>query len=45
LSTLEEVPTPMQPLRGVVVLQGRGESLLGVAWRRMAALGVRESGF
>ncbi|KJZ67886.1 efflux RND transporter periplasmic adaptor subunit [Pseudomonas fluorescens] len=45
LSTLEEVPTPMQPLRGVVVLQGHGESLLGVAWRRMAALGVRESGF
>lgn len=45
LSTLEEAPTPLQPLRGVVVLQGRGESLLGVAWRRMAALGVRESGF
>ena len=45
LSTLEPAPTPVQPLRGVVVLQGRGESLLGVAWRRMAALGVRESGF
>ncbi|MHC8392120.1 HlyD family efflux transporter periplasmic adaptor subunit [Pseudomonas sp. LB3P93] len=45
LSTLEHAPTPMQPLRGVVVLQGGGESLLGVAWRRMAALGVRESGF
>jgi putative peptide zinc metalloprotease protein len=27
------------------VLQGRSESVLGVAWRRAAALGVRESGF
>ncbi|TWC47100.1 putative peptide zinc metalloprotease protein [Pseudomonas sp. SJZ080] len=45
LSSLDEAPTPVQPLRGVVVLQGRGESVLGVAWRRMAALGVRESGF
>jgi len=26
-------------------LQGRSESVLGVAWRRAAALGVRESGF
>ncbi|UVL26962.1 site-2 protease family protein [Pseudomonas donghuensis] len=33
------------PVRGLVVLEGRGESLLGAAWRRMAALGVRESGF
>ncbi|KAB0505426.1 biotin/lipoyl-binding protein [Pseudomonas lini] len=45
LSILENTPTPMQPLRGIVVLQGSGESLLGVAWRRLAALGVRESGF
>ncbi|WP_085727540.1 HlyD family efflux transporter periplasmic adaptor subunit [Pseudomonas sp. R37(2017)] len=45
LTTLEPASTPVQPLRGVVVLQGSGESLLGVAWRRMAALGVRESGF
>ncbi|WP_223488637.1 HlyD family efflux transporter periplasmic adaptor subunit [Pseudomonas sp. A-RE-19] len=45
LSILESTPTPVQPLRGIVVLQGSGESLLGVAWRRMAALGVRESGF
>jgi putative peptide zinc metalloprotease protein len=45
LSILENTPTPVQPLRGIVVLQGHGESLLGVAWRRMAALGVRESGF
>ncbi|KZN17053.1 MULTISPECIES: biotin/lipoyl-binding protein [Pseudomonas] len=45
LSILENTPTPVQPLRGIVVLQGSGESLLGVAWRRLAALGVRESGF
>ncbi|WP_421549369.1 HlyD family efflux transporter periplasmic adaptor subunit [Pseudomonas sp. QD4] len=45
LKLLAEVPTPSHPLRGVAVLQGRGESLLGTAWRRMAALGVRESGF
>lgn len=45
LSALDEIPAPTQPLRGVVVLQGRGESILGAAWRRLAALGVRESGF
>lgn len=45
LRLLEEVPTPSHPLRGVAVLQGRSESLLGTAWRRLAALGVRESGF
>jgi putative peptide zinc metalloprotease protein len=45
LSLLDNASTPMQPLRGIVVLQGSGESLLGTAWRRMAALGVRESGF
>ncbi|MEO6680150.1 MAG: biotin/lipoyl-binding protein [Pseudomonas sp.] len=45
LATLDTIATPTQPLRGVVVLQGRSESLLGTAWRRMAALGVRESGF
>ena len=33
------------PLRGLVVLDGEGESLLSAAWRRMAAIGVRESGF
>lgn len=33
------------PLRGIVVLDGKGESLLAAAWRRMAAIGVRESGF
>jgi len=45
LKLLDEVPTPSHPLRGVAVLQGRSESLLGIAWRRIAALGVRESGF
>ncbi|AZD32935.1 Membrane-fusion protein [Pseudomonas chlororaphis subsp. aurantiaca] len=45
LKVLDASVTPSQPLRGVVVLQGHGESLLGTAWRRMAALGVRESGF
>jgi len=45
LRLLEDVPTPSHPLRGVAVLQGRSESLLGTVWRRMAALGVRESGF
>ncbi|RBH52362.1 MULTISPECIES: biotin/lipoyl-binding protein [Pseudomonas] len=45
LRLLEDMPTPSHPLRGVAVLQGRSESLLGTAWRRMAALGVRESGF
>lgn len=45
LTTLDTIATPTQPLRGVVVMQGRSESLLGTVWRRMAALGVRESGF
>jgi putative peptide zinc metalloprotease protein len=45
LKVLDAGASPSQPLRGVVVLQGRGESLLGTAWRRLAALGVRESGF
>lgn len=33
------------PQRGLVVLDGQAMSLLGSAWRRLAALGVRESGF
>lgn len=45
LKTTEAIDTPSRPLRGVAVLQGRSESLLGSAWRRLAALGVRESGF
>lgn len=44
---LENTPSTAvsHPVRGLVVLEGKGESLLGSAWRRMAALGVRESGF
>ncbi|WEF10708.1 HlyD family efflux transporter periplasmic adaptor subunit [Pectobacterium actinidiae] len=38
-------PLPPQPLRGSVILQGEKESLLGSVWRRIAALGIRESGF
>lgn len=45
LKVMEEIETPTQPLRGIAVLQGRSESLLGSTWRRLAALGVRESGF
>jgi putative peptide zinc metalloprotease protein len=45
LKVLETLSTPTQPLRGLVVLQGKSESILGNAWRRLAALGVRESGF
>ncbi|MDN6873847.1 biotin/lipoyl-binding protein [Pseudomonas citronellolis] len=45
LSLLDAPQAPAQPLRGVVVLDGRGQSVLGYAWRRLAALGVRESGF
>ncbi len=41
----QAVEAPVQPLRGVVVLDGRSESLVVAAWRRLAALGVRESGF
>ncbi|PKM13862.1 MAG: peptidase M50 [Gammaproteobacteria bacterium HGW-Gammaproteobacteria-5] len=41
----DELQAPRQPQVGVVVLQGRGESILGAIWRRVAALGVRESGF
>ncbi|MHC5351547.1 efflux RND transporter periplasmic adaptor subunit [Metapseudomonas furukawaii] len=45
LSLLESGIRTAQPLRGVVVLDGEGQSWLGAAWRRLAALGVRESGF
>ncbi|MGQ7958620.1 HlyD family efflux transporter periplasmic adaptor subunit [Pseudomonas sp. SP16.1] len=45
LEASAEVQVPVQPARGLVVLDGRPESLLGAAWRRVAALGVRESGF
>ena len=45
LSAVDDIAAPTQPLRGLVILQGQGESILGAAWRRLAALGVRESGF
>jgi putative peptide zinc metalloprotease protein len=45
LQLLDPLPPPPQPLRGLVVLDGKGESVLGFVWRRIAALGVRESGF
>ncbi|MBX8501308.1 biotin/lipoyl-binding protein [Pseudomonas cichorii] len=45
LKVMDDIEAPTQPLRGVAVLQGRSESLLGATWRRLAALGVRESGF
>lgn len=45
LQPLVDVAAPLQSVRGVVVLSGRSESILGGVLRRMAALGVRESGF
>ncbi|GIZ13000.1 biotin/lipoyl-binding protein [Pseudomonas sp. NCCP-436] len=45
LSLLDNNIHPDHPLRGIVVLEGERQSLLGAAWRRIAALGVRESGF
>ncbi|WP_437889862.1 HlyD family efflux transporter periplasmic adaptor subunit [Phytobacter sp. V91] len=36
---------PMQPLRGVVVVKGKPESLFSRLWRRIAVVGIRESGF
>ncbi|UTW13136.1 HlyD family efflux transporter periplasmic adaptor subunit [Marinobacterium rhizophilum] len=39
------VTAPVQPLRGLVILQGQRESVLETLWRRLAALGIRESGF
>jgi len=45
LALVDEVEMPAQPQRGIVLLQGRRESLLGSVWRRVAALGVRETGF
>ncbi|KAF1072563.1 MAG: hypothetical protein GAK45_00153 [Pseudomonas citronellolis] len=45
LQVLDLTQAPAQAVRGVAVLQGRSESILGGLLRRMAALGVRESGF
>lgn len=41
----EPLAPPSQQLVGVALVQGRAESILGAMWRRVAALGVRESGF
>jgi putative peptide zinc metalloprotease protein len=41
----EPLTPPSQQLVGVALVQGRAESILGAMWRRVAALGVRESGF
>ncbi|MGM3174395.1 HlyD family efflux transporter periplasmic adaptor subunit [Dickeya lacustris] len=43
--TLEARSLPVQPLRGSVMLDGEKESMLGAVWRRLMALGIRESGF
>ncbi|MCH5051736.1 HlyD family efflux transporter periplasmic adaptor subunit [Pectobacterium aquaticum] len=40
-----QFPLPQQPLRGSVILEGETESILGAVWRRIAAIGIRESGF
>jgi len=45
LELLADAAAPVQAVRGVVNLRGRSESILGSFLRRMAALGVRESGF
>lgn len=44
--TPQEPGVPLtQPQLGVAILDGRRESILTAIWRRVAALGVRESGF
>jgi len=45
LSLQEDLPLPRQPIRGTVILPGKNQSVLSLIWRRIAALGVRESGF
>lgn len=45
LEVLDDAAAPVQAVRGMVTLQGRSESILGGFLRRLAALGVRESGF
>ncbi|SLM64748.1 MULTISPECIES: HlyD family efflux transporter periplasmic adaptor subunit [Dickeya] len=44
-SVIGERQLPRQPLRGSVMLEGEKESILGAVWRRLMALGIRESGF
>lgn len=41
----DQFQPPQQPLRGSVLLEGEKESILGAVWVRIAALGIRESGF
>ncbi len=41
----DKIKPPVQPLRGLVILEAQHESVLGALWRRLAALGIRESGF
>lgn len=44
--TPQEPGVPLtQPQLGVAILDGRRESIIAAVWRRVAALGVRESGF
>lgn len=45
LQVLNADSLPRQPLRGTVVLAGERESVAGALWRKVAALGIRESGF
>jgi putative peptide zinc metalloprotease protein len=45
LAPQQALTAPMQPQLGIVILDGRRESILCTIWRRVAALGVRESGF
>lgn len=43
--TPQETVALAQPQLGVAILDGRRESIIAAVWRRVAALGVRESGF
>jgi putative peptide zinc metalloprotease protein len=45
LTPQEPGVTLTQPQLGVAILDGRRESIIAAVWRRVAALGVRESGF
>ncbi|WP_417797325.1 HlyD family efflux transporter periplasmic adaptor subunit [Stutzerimonas nitrititolerans] len=45
LAPQQALTAPTQPQLGIVILDGRRESILAAIWRRVAALGVRESGF
>ena len=45
MSAVENAVSPGYSVRGVVTLQGEGRSLAARAWRQVAAVLVRESGF